>query len=81
LNSPLQIAGLIGALLILVAYVAYQFRRMDSAGIAYNLLNALGGAVLAYVAFHPLQIGFALLESTWTVVSLFALFRAVKARP
>jgi hypothetical protein len=79
-NAPLQIAGFIGAILILVAYVAYQFRKMDSAGAAYNLLNAVGAGILAYVALHPLQIGFAILETTWTLVSIFALMRALRAR-
>ncbi len=81
-NAPPQFVGMIGAALILMAYVAYQLRKMDSAGPTYNLLNAAGGAVLAYVALHPLQIGFAILESTWTVVSLFAFFRALRgAKP
>ncbi len=79
-NAPPQIVGFIGAILILVAYVAYQFRKMDSAGPTYNLLNAAGAGILAYVALHPLQIGFAILESTWTVVSLFAFVRAVRVR-
>jgi hypothetical protein len=70
-----QMISFIGALLILVAYIAHQMQWMDSRKAAYNLLNAVGSAILAYMAFHPFQIGFVMLEVTWAVVSLYALLR------
>jgi len=42
---------------------------------AYNILNAAGSAVLAYVAFKPFQIGFVILEVVWALVSIYALIR------
>jgi hypothetical protein len=42
---------------------------------AYNVLNAIGSAILGYIAFHPFQVGFVVLEVTWTVISLYALVR------
>jgi hypothetical protein len=71
-----QAASFAGALLILVAYAGHQMRWMDSRKAAYNLLNAFGSAILAYIAFHPFQIGFVVLEVTWTLISLWAMFRA-----
>ena len=71
-----QVASFAGALVILVAYAGHQLKWMDSRKAAYNLLNAAGSAVLAYVAFHPFQIGFVVLEVTWTLISIYALFRA-----
>jgi hypothetical protein len=68
-----QIASFVGALLILVAYVGHQMSWMDSRKAAYNLLNAVGSAILAYVAFHPFQIGFVLLEVVWALISVYAL--------
>jgi hypothetical protein len=70
-----QVASFAGALVILVAYAGHQMKWMDSRKSAYNLLNAAGSAVLAYVAFHPFQIGFVVLEVTWTLISVYALFR------
>jgi hypothetical protein len=70
-----QVASFVGALLILVAYVGHQMRWMDARRAGYNILNALGSAVLAYIAFHPFQIGFVVLEVTWTVISVYALLR------
>ncbi|MGA9964859.1 MAG: hypothetical protein WBQ10_06625 [Terriglobales bacterium] len=73
ISLPRQIASFVGALLILVAYVGHQIRWMDSRKAAYNLLNAVGSAILAYVAFHPFQIGFVLLEVVWALISVYAL--------
>jgi hypothetical protein len=73
ISLPRQIASFVGALLILVAYVGHQMNWMDSRKAAYNLLNAVGSAILAYVAFHPFQVGFVLLEVVWALISVYAL--------
>lgn len=70
-----QLASFAGALMILVAYVGHQMRWMDSQKAGYNWLNAAGSAILAYIAFHPVQIGFIVLECAWVLVSLYALVR------
>ena len=70
-----QATSFTGAMLILVAYVGHQLEWMDSRGAAYNILNAVGSAILAYVALSPFQIGFVVLEFTWVAISIWALFR------
>lgn len=77
----LQIVGFIGALFVLVAYVSHQLKRMDPRRPLYNALNFIGGSLLFYVAFHPFQAGFVLMEGVWVVVSLVALFRAFRTSP
>ena len=71
-----QVASFIGALLILVAYGGAQFNWMSPRKSCYNILNAVGSSILAYIAFRPFQIGFALLEVIWTLISIYALVRA-----
>jgi len=70
-----QIASFLGALLILIAYVGHQMKWMNPRRTAYNVLNAVGSAILGYVAFHPFQIGFVVLEITWALISVYALLR------
>ena len=70
-----QVASFIGALLILIAYAGHQLGWMDPRKPSYNILNAAGSIILAYVAFHPFQIGFVVLEVTWTLISNYALLR------
>jgi hypothetical protein len=73
-----QLASFVGALLILVAYVGHQLRWMDARRAAYNVMNAVGSAILAYIAFHPFQIGFVVLEVAWVLISVYALLRPAR---
>jgi hypothetical protein len=70
-----QSASFAGAMLILVAYAGHQMGWMNPRKAAYNVLNAIGSAILGYIAFHPFQVGFVVLEVMWTVISLYALVR------
>lgn len=72
-----QLISLLGAILILAAYVAHQVGWMDSGRARYNLLNLAGSILLGYVAIAGRQYGFILLEIVWALVSLYALSRLV----
>ena len=70
-----QVASFLGALMILIAYIGQQLSWMDARKAPYNILNILGSSILAYVAFHPFQIGFVLLETSWALISVYVLLR------
>ncbi len=74
-----QIASLTGALLILIAYIGHQFHWMDSERPLYNILNALGSGILAWLAFRPFQFGFFVLETVWALVSAYTLTKSIRA--
>jgi len=71
----LQLASIVGAVLILVAYAAHQAGRMSRDTALYNLVNAAGGALLLWVALVARQAGFIILEAVWTAISLAGLVR------
>ena len=73
-----QVIQVAGALLILAAYTAAQFDRLDQHSRAYLMLNLVGAAILAVLAFVEEQWGFLLLESVWTVVSAWGLFQVLR---
>ena len=70
-----QLISFVGALLILIAYVGHQMAWINARRPAYNILNAAGSAILWWIALHPFQIGFLVLEGVWTIISVWALFR------
>lgn len=80
MNLALQITSFLAAMIILVAYIGHQTRRMDANGLAYNVMNAIGSGVLTYIAFRPFQVGFVVLEGVWAVVSVYAIARALRHR-
>lgn len=70
-----QIAG---ALLILAAYTAAQFGMLDQNSRLYLVLNLLGSAILAVLAWHEEQLGFLLLEGVWALVSAWSLLQVLR---
>lgn len=69
---------LVGALLILSAFVLSQLGRLATASLAYMLLNFVGAAVLAVVAALDGDAGFLLLEGVWALVSAYGIARFVR---
>jgi hypothetical protein len=74
-----QLVQIVGALLILSAFAAAQFGVMDPHSRVYLVLNLVGSAVLAVLAWEERQWGFLLLESVWAAVSLWGLAQAWRA--
>lgn len=76
--AALQVASILGALLILAPFAAVQFGRLAPSSVAYQALNLLGSGILAAIALHDRQYGFLLLEGTWAIVSLWGLLKALR---
>ena len=81
MHRMMQIASLLGAVLILAAYAAHQAGRIGRDSLLYHALNALGGIVLCVVAVDASQVGFIVLEGAWTAISLGAIVRTFRRRP
>ncbi len=74
----LQIVSVLGALAILLAYAANQFRLVGPMNLSYALLNFVGSLVLAVVAVIEVQWGFILLEVVWALVSLWGIITILR---
>jgi len=75
-----QAVQLLGALLIVGAYLAYTKGRLRLDSVQFLGMNLLGALILAVVAFIDHLYGFLLLETVWAWVSGRGFRRALEAR-
>ena len=74
----LQAISVLGALAILLAYAANQFRLLGPLNLSYALLNFVGSLVLAAIAVIEVQWDFILLEGVWALVSLWGIITILR---
>ncbi len=74
----IQAASVFGAILILIAYAGHQAGWMGRDTHSYHLINLVGALILCFVAVRAFQLGFILLESIWSVISLAAIIRLLR---
>ncbi len=74
------LAELVGAVLILSAFVLAQRGRLTTTSLAYLVLNIAGASLLAAVAAVDGDVGFLLLEGVWAAVSATSIARLVAQR-
>jgi hypothetical protein len=76
--SVLQLISVLGAVAILGAYIANQFRLIGPSNMSYSVLNFIGSIVLAVIAVIEVQWGFILLEVVWGLVSLWGIITILR---
>jgi hypothetical protein len=81
MNLVLQVASLVGAGLILAAYVALQRHWWTSRGAVYLWFNLVGALLLLAVAIVDRRAGFIVLEGVWAAVSLASIVRRAPLAP
>jgi len=75
---PLQIISLVGAFLVLLAYLANSKDWLSPQDRTYNLLNLAGGLLLFWVALVDRRAGFMVLELTWALIAVPPLLKPGK---
>jgi len=75
-----DLAGFIGVLLIVVAYLLLQLDKLPSSSPRYSLLNA-GGALLIIVSLiFAFNLSAFIMEAFWFLISLFGLWRSLSTK-
>jgi hypothetical protein len=75
MNAVFQVTGWIGAVLLLIAYMAISNNRLTSNSKVYHLLNLLGATLIVINTYHFNAHGPLALNIFWVSVAVFHLFR------
>jgi hypothetical protein len=75
-----EIAQIIGAVFVLVAFAALQAGRWRPDGWLYLVANVVGSGTLAVVAAFGGDPGFLLLEGVWSLVTVWSLVGKVRGK-
>ena len=75
MNLMIQTVSLLGAGLILLAFIALQRKIWRSDTGPYLWANFVGSLLLTGVATVDRRLGFVLLEGVWALVSLWSIVR------
>ena len=74
-------AGFTGVVLVLLAYLLLQMRKLHGNGWIYQLMNVLGAlGVLLSLLFGRFNLPAFLLEAAWLAISVFGMVVARRTR-
>lgn len=76
-----DLAGFVGVMLIVIAYLLLQLNRLPSSAPVYSLLNALGALLVMVSLVFDFNLSAFLMEAFWFLISLMGLLRPLVSRP
>ena len=71
----LDLLQILGAIAVLIPFVAVQLGRLRPTAKAYLWFNLVGSSLLAGLALHDHDWGFLLLEAVWALVAAWSLLK------
>ena len=75
-----DLAGFIGVVLIIVAYLLLQLEKLPSSSPRYSLLNAAGALLIMVSLIFAFNLSAFIVEAFWFLISLLGLWRALSGK-
>ena len=76
-----DLAGNIGVLMMVIAYLLLQLDKLSSSAVSYLLLNALGAVLVIVSLMFRFNLSAFLMEVFWLLISLFGLAKSLYSKP
>lgn len=76
-----DLAGNIGVLMMVFAYLFLQLDKVSSSAVSYLLLNALGAILVIVSLTFRFNLSAFLMEVFWLLISLFGLGKSLFSKP
>ena len=75
-----DLAGFIGVLLIIIAYLLLQLNKLPSSSPRYSLLNAAGALLIMVSLIFAFNLSAFVVEAFWFLISLVGLWRSLSVK-
>jgi len=75
-----DLAGFMGVLLIVIAYLLLQLDKLPSSSPRYSLLNAAGALLIMVSLVFKFNLSAFIVEAFWFLISVLGLWRSLVAR-
>ncbi|MDA8708096.1 hypothetical protein N9M10_01855 [Hellea sp.] len=74
-----DVLGISGVVIILAAYLALQLDKLSVQDWRYSAANAVGALLILISLIFSFNLASFIIEIAWLLISLFGLFKALKA--
>ena len=75
-----DLAGFIGVLLVLIAYLLLQLNKLASSSPSYSLMNGAGALLIIVSLIFAFNLSAFIVEAFWFLISLLGLWRSLISR-
>jgi hypothetical protein len=78
--SASDLAGLLGVVLILVAYALVQLRRLDATSLGGSAMNFAGSTLILLSLVRTFNLSAFIVEAAWALIALYGVVRRLRER-
>ena len=71
-----DIIGILGVLIIVIAYILMQIDRMDPKGFLFSFLNTIGAVLILISLYFDWNLASFVMEAIWFTLSLYGTIKA-----
>ena len=76
----IDLIGIIGVAIIVVAYLMLQLERIKSTDLAYSVMNALGASLIVASLIVDFNLSALLMEVFWVLISFIGIGRHLRLK-
>jgi hypothetical protein len=76
----IDLVGIIGVAIIVVAYLMLQLERLKSTDLSYSVMNALGASMIVASLIVDFNLSALLMEVFWVLISFIGIGRHLRLK-
>ena len=74
----LDVFGIAGVILLVITYLLLQVNKLQSNGLLYSMLNAIGASLIILSLLDNFNLSAFLMEAFWVLISLIGVVRYLR---